>query len=260
MGVRSARPRDREESRAEGRLRRRRWDPCLVRSTPRAPSLRGGGIGHPGLLPSRVASIPRRTGSDVVDADVPGFGARRRRRTDASDYLLRHGESGALDRVRLPDPVRAGRGRPGDLGRGRQVRRERELARRHGRGCLRDPARRCHDQHDDQRPREHRLGDVSPHRGGDGRPRISAGWDDPERHPEGVHRPEGVPLSSPPALRLVTDTIEYATRHTPRWNPVSISGYDIREAGVDRGPRARLHARGRAGLCRRRDRARARRR
>ncbi len=33
------------------------------------------------------------------------------------------------------------------------------------------------------------------------------------------------------ALRLVTDTIEYGTRHTPRWNPVSISGYHIREAG-----------------------------
>ena len=34
-----------------------------------------------------------------------------------------------------------------------------------------------------------------------------------------------------PALRLVVDTIEYATRHTSRWNPVSISGYHIREAG-----------------------------
>jgi len=34
-----------------------------------------------------------------------------------------------------------------------------------------------------------------------------------------------------PALRLVTDTIEFATRKTPRWNPVSISGYHIREAG-----------------------------
>ena len=34
-----------------------------------------------------------------------------------------------------------------------------------------------------------------------------------------------------PALRLVTDTIEYATDHLPRWNPVSISGYHIREAG-----------------------------
>jgi methylmalonyl-CoA mutase N-terminal domain/subunit len=34
-----------------------------------------------------------------------------------------------------------------------------------------------------------------------------------------------------PALRLVTDTIEYATKAMPRWNPVSISGYHIREAG-----------------------------
>ena len=34
-----------------------------------------------------------------------------------------------------------------------------------------------------------------------------------------------------PALRLVTDTIEFATSSMPRWNPVSISGYHIREAG-----------------------------
>jgi methylmalonyl-CoA mutase, N-terminal domain len=34
-----------------------------------------------------------------------------------------------------------------------------------------------------------------------------------------------------PAVRLVTDTIEYATQHLARWNPVSISGYHIREAG-----------------------------
>ncbi len=33
------------------------------------------------------------------------------------------------------------------------------------------------------------------------------------------------------ALRLVTDTIEYATKHMPRWNPISVSGYHIREAG-----------------------------
>ena len=34
-----------------------------------------------------------------------------------------------------------------------------------------------------------------------------------------------------PSMRLVVDTIEFATRHMPRWNPVSISGYHIREAG-----------------------------
>jgi methylmalonyl-CoA mutase N-terminal domain/subunit len=32
-------------------------------------------------------------------------------------------------------------------------------------------------------------------------------------------------------MRLVTDTIEYGARHTPKFNPVSISGYHIREAG-----------------------------
>lgn len=34
-----------------------------------------------------------------------------------------------------------------------------------------------------------------------------------------------------PSMRLVTDTIEYATQHMPLWNSVSISGYHIREAG-----------------------------
>ena len=34
-----------------------------------------------------------------------------------------------------------------------------------------------------------------------------------------------------PSMRLVTDTIEFATRQVPRYNPVSISGYHIREAG-----------------------------
>ncbi|HEV3478045.1 MAG TPA: methylmalonyl-CoA mutase family protein [Gaiellaceae bacterium] len=34
-----------------------------------------------------------------------------------------------------------------------------------------------------------------------------------------------------PAMRLVTDMIEFCTRRMPRWHPVSISGYHIREAG-----------------------------
>jgi methylmalonyl-CoA mutase N-terminal domain/subunit len=34
-----------------------------------------------------------------------------------------------------------------------------------------------------------------------------------------------------PSMRLVTDSIEFAARHTPRFNPISISGYHIREAG-----------------------------
>jgi methylmalonyl-CoA mutase N-terminal domain/subunit len=34
-----------------------------------------------------------------------------------------------------------------------------------------------------------------------------------------------------PSMRLVTDSIEFATRHVPQFNPISISGYHIREAG-----------------------------
>ncbi len=34
-----------------------------------------------------------------------------------------------------------------------------------------------------------------------------------------------------PSMRLVVDTVEFASRYMPRWNPISISGYHIREAG-----------------------------
>ncbi len=34
-----------------------------------------------------------------------------------------------------------------------------------------------------------------------------------------------------PSMRLVTDTIEYGSKHLPKWNTISISGYHIREAG-----------------------------
>ena len=35
-----------------------------------------------------------------------------------------------------------------------------------------------------------------------------------------------------PAMKLVTDTFEFCTAHVPRYNPVSVSGYHIREAGA----------------------------
>jgi methylmalonyl-CoA mutase N-terminal domain/subunit len=34
-----------------------------------------------------------------------------------------------------------------------------------------------------------------------------------------------------PSLRLITDTIVYCATHVPKWHPMSISGYHIREAG-----------------------------
>jgi methylmalonyl-CoA mutase N-terminal domain/subunit len=34
-----------------------------------------------------------------------------------------------------------------------------------------------------------------------------------------------------PSMRIVTDTIEFGAQHVPKFNPVSVSGYHIREAG-----------------------------
>jgi methylmalonyl-CoA mutase, N-terminal domain len=34
-----------------------------------------------------------------------------------------------------------------------------------------------------------------------------------------------------PSMRLVVDTFEFGAKHTPKFNPISISGYHIREAG-----------------------------
>ncbi len=35
------------------------------------------------------------------------------------------------------------------------------------------------------------------------------------------------------SVKLTTDIIEYCARHLPKWNPISISGYHIREAGAN---------------------------
>ncbi len=35
-----------------------------------------------------------------------------------------------------------------------------------------------------------------------------------------------------PSMRLVTDIFEYCSKHMPKWNTISISGYHIREAGA----------------------------
>ena len=63
-----------------------------------------------------------------------------------------------------------------------------------------------------------------------------------------------------PAMRLVTDMIEWCSTEMPRWHPISISGYHIREAGSTAAAGARVHAQGRLHLRRARDRARPRRR
>ncbi|MBM4431101.1 MAG: methylmalonyl-CoA mutase, partial [Chloroflexi bacterium] len=38
-------------------------------------------------------------------------------------------------------------------------------------------------------------------------------------------------LPPAPSMRLIVDTFEFGSKHLPRWNTISISGYHIREAG-----------------------------
>jgi methylmalonyl-CoA mutase, N-terminal domain len=42
-------------------------------------------------------------------------------------------------------------------------------------------------------------------------------------------------VAAEPALRMITDTMEYCAAHVPRFNTISISGYHIREAGSTAG-------------------------
>jgi methylmalonyl-CoA mutase N-terminal domain/subunit len=35
-----------------------------------------------------------------------------------------------------------------------------------------------------------------------------------------------------PSVKLISDTVEFGAKYVPRWNPISISGYHIREAGA----------------------------
>ncbi len=159
-----------------------------------------------------------------------GFGAAEDT-NERFHQLLDGRPDGAVDRLRHAHALRLRHGRPRGRGRVRHLWRRGQQPGRHG-GPARGPAARPRlDLDDDQLAGRADLGDV--HRGGrEARlPARRARGHDPERHPQGVRRPEGVPLPAQPSMRLVTDTIEFGTRELPRWNTISISGYHIREAG-----------------------------
>ena len=52
-----------------------------------------------------------------------------------------------------------------------------------------------------------------------------------------------------PSMRLIADTILFSNDVTPRFNPISIAGAHVRDAGVDRGRGDGLHACERSCLC-----------
>ena len=215
-------------------------------------------------LPGRLSVHARRLSVDVPrqaldDAAVRGLRHRRgderalplpaRPRPDRALDRLRHADA---DGLRLRPRALARRGRP----RGRGDR----LARGHGDALPRHPARRGLDLDDDQ------LAGGDParvlHRGrrGAGRAGERAARDDPDGHPQGVHRAEGVHL---PARAV--DAARHGHGRVLRARAAEVApDLDLRlphpRGGLDRGAGARVHARGRLHLRRVGGRARPRRR
>ena len=106
--------------------------------------------------------------------------------------------------------------------------------RRHGDPARRAAARRGQHLDDDQRDGADPAGPVR--RGGRGArasPRAAISGHDPERHPQGVHRPRDVHLPAA-AVDAPRDRHLRVLRRAscPSWNTISISGYHMREAGA----------------------------
>ena len=198
---------------------------------------------HPGHPPDRLSVAP------VDDAHVRrlrcGRGHQRAlppapgRRPDRPVHRLRHAH-----------PVRLRHGRPGG-GRGvRHVRRGGQLAGRHGGPPARAAPRPGQHVDDHQLAGRPDLGDVPRGRREGGRPPRSAGGHDPERHPQGVHRPEGVPV---PARAVDAPGHRHHRVRDPRDAALE---HDLDQrlphprGRLDRGPGAGLHHRRRDGLRR----------
>ena len=134
--------------------------------------------------------LPRQA---VDDAAVRGVRHARGHQRALQDAARRRRDR-AERRVRSAD-AHGPRPRPrAGARRSREVRRQRDVARRHGNAVRRDCGRRHHDLDDDQLAGGDDLRDVSGGRRAAGRRLDDALGHDSERHPQGVHRAEGVHL------------------------------------------------------------------
>ena len=219
---------------------------------------RGGGRHPRHRLPGRAAVHPRRPPDGLSlpaldDADVRRVRGGRGHERPVPPAPGRRSD-GAVDRLRHADPVRLRHGRPRG-GRGvRDVRRGRQQSCRHGGPARRAPARSDLDIDDDQLPGRADLGHVHRRRrearGAAGRPRRHA----PERHPQGVRGPEGVPVPA----RAVAPSRHRHDRVRDPGDAALEHDLDQRlphpRGRLDRRPGAGVHDRRRAGLRRGRDR------
>ena len=146
----------------------------------------------------RAAVYPRHSSHDVsreaVDhAAVRGF-RHRRGYQRALPLFARPGTDRAFGGVRPADPDGLRRGSCAFRRRSGQMRRGHQFARGHGSALRQNSAGRRYDLDDHQFARRGDLGDVSGGRGKAGRRLAENFRHFAERHPEGIHRTEGVYL------------------------------------------------------------------
>ena len=215
-------------------------------------------------LPGRISVHPRRLSVDVPRPALDDAPVRRLRHGRGDERALplpaRARADGPLDGLRHADADGL-RLRPRALARrGRSRRGRGRLARRHGDALRRDPAGRGLDLDDDQLAGGDRARVLHLRRRAAGRLARQAPRDDPDGHPQGVHRAEGVDLPA----RAVDAAGRRHDRVLRARDAALAPDLDLRvphpRGRLERRAGARVHARRRLRLRRGGGRARPRRR
>ncbi len=242
---------------------------CSRRSRDRDRPALHGGVGRHRLrarprLPGRVPVHARCLPVDVPRPAVDDAPVRRVRDGGGDERAVplpaRARPDGAVDGVRHADADGLRQRSSALGGRGRQGGRRGRLARRHGNALRRDPARRGVDVDDDQLAGGDPARLLPLRRRGAGGAAVGAARDDPDGHPEGVHRAEGVHL---PAGAV--DAARHRHGRVLRAGDAALAsdldlGLPHPGGGLDSGAGACVHARGRVHVRRVGARARPRRR
>ena len=160
-----------------------------------------------------------------------GFGTAQET-NERFQYLLEHGQTGLSTAFDMPSLMGHDSDHPRSLG---EVGREGvavDTSRGHGDAVRGDPARPRQRVDDDQRAGGDHACLLRGRRRAAGRigPEQLAGTIQTDILKEYIAQKEWC-FPVDPAMRLVTDMIEWCAGHMPRWHPISISGYHIREAG-----------------------------
>ena len=200
-------------------------------------------LNHPGAFPYTRGIHPTGyRGKLWTMRQFAGFGTPEETNARYKTLLAggRHGPERGLRSADADGP----RSRPRALARrSGEVRRQHRLARRHGAAVRRHPPRRHHDVDDDQLAGVDDLRDVPRRRREAGRGLADAVGHDPERHPQGVHRAEGVHLSAAPVDAAHHRRLRVLRRRKCR------AGTRCRSAAITSARRARRRCRSWRSRC-----------